>query len=140
MVLPLKEITQAEIKDLGSADMSQLEDAFSLDRGDIESFSYVKSEDIMNVREILVIKVKAGVDAKKIAEAVDKAAAFKSYKSVTKEELGHSAKYIHIESTAWTLVVNTALLLVFFAFICWREKDLVKGVMNVVNSKILKKK
>ncbi len=49
-------------------------------------------------------------------------------------------KYIHIESTVWTLVVNTALLLVFFAFICWREKDLVKGVMSVVNSKILKKK
>ncbi len=49
-------------------------------------------------------------------------------------------KYIHIDSTVWTLVVNTCLLLVFFAFICWREKDLVKGVMNIVNSKILKKK
>ena len=41
-------------------------------------------------------------------------------------------KYIHIESTVWTLVVNTALLLVFFAFICWMEKDLVKGVMGLV--------
>ena len=40
--------------------------------------------------------------------------------------------YIHIESTVWTLVVNTALLLVFFAFICWMEKDLVKGVMGLV--------
>ena len=49
-------------------------------------------------------------------------------------------KYIHIESTVWTLVVNTGLLLVFFAFICWRETDLVRGVMKVVNSKILKKK
>jgi len=38
------------------------------------------------------------------------------------------------------LVVNTGLLLVFFAFICWMERDLVKGVMNIVNSKILKKK
>ena len=49
-------------------------------------------------------------------------------------------KNIHIESTVWTLVVNTGLLLVFFAFICWMEKDLVKSVMNVVNNKILKKK
>ena len=54
--------------------------------------------------------------------------------------LYYAQKYIHIENTALTLVVNTALLLVFVAFICWREKDLVKGVMNVVNSKILKKK
>ena len=49
-------------------------------------------------------------------------------------------KYIHIESSVWTLVINTGLLLVFFAFICWMEKDLVKGVMNIINSKILKKK
>ena len=48
-------------------------------------------------------------------------------------------KNIHIESTVWTLVVNTCLLLVFFAFICWREKDLVKGVTQIVHSKILKK-
>ena len=54
--------------------------------------------------------------------------------------LYYAQKYIRIENTALTLVVNTALLLVFVAFICWREKDLVKGVMNVVNSKILKKK
>lgn len=47
-------------------------------------------------------------------------------------------KYIHIESTVWTLVVNTALLLVFFAFICWREKDLVKGVVAFAKRKISK--
>jgi len=49
-------------------------------------------------------------------------------------------KYIHIESTVWTLVINTGLLLVFFAFICWREKDLTKAAINLVNSKVLKKK
>ena len=49
-------------------------------------------------------------------------------------------KNIHIESTIWTLVINTGLLLVFFTFICWKEKDLVNSVMHVVNSKILKKK
>lgn len=54
--------------------------------------------------------------------------------------LYYAQKYIHIENMALTLVVNTAFLLVFVAFICWMEKDLVKGVMNVVNSKILKKK
>ena len=47
-------------------------------------------------------------------------------------------KYIHIESTVWTLVVNTALLLVFFAFICWMEKDLVKGVVSFAKRKISK--
>ena len=44
-------------------------------------------------------------------------------------------KHIHIESTVWTLVVNTALLLVFFAFICWMEKDLVKGVLTMVKKR-----
>jgi len=45
-------------------------------------------------------------------------------------------KYIHIENTVLSLVVNTGLLLVFFAFICWREKDLVKGVVGLVRKKI----
>ena len=47
-------------------------------------------------------------------------------------------KYIQIESTVWTLVVNTGLLLVFVAFICWMERDLLKGVANVVRKKIRK--
>ena len=45
-------------------------------------------------------------------------------------------KYIHIENTVWTLVVNTGLLLVFFAFICWMEKDLVKGVLGWIKKRI----
>ena len=45
---------------------------------------------------------------------------------------------IHIESTVWTLVVNTVLLLVFVAFICWMENDLVKGIVSFVKRKILK--
>ena len=49
-------------------------------------------------------------------------------------------KYLPVERTAWTLVVNTGLLLLFVAFICWREKDLVRGVVNLVNGKILKKR
>ena len=52
--------------------------------------------------------------------------------------LFYAQKYIHIESTVWTLVVNTALLLVFFAFICWMEKDLVKGVVSFAKRKISK--
>lgn len=47
-------------------------------------------------------------------------------------------KSIHIEGTVLTLVVNTALLLVFFAFICWKERDLVKGVTTFVKRKIHK--
>ena len=44
-------------------------------------------------------------------------------------------KYIHIENTVLTLVVNTGLLMVFFAFICWREKDLVQGVVAWVKNR-----
>ena len=44
--------------------------------------------------------------------------------------LYYAQKFIHIENTVLTLVVNTALLLVFFAFICWKEKDLVQGVLG----------
>ena len=47
-------------------------------------------------------------------------------------------KNIHIESTVWTLVVNTGLLLVFVAFICWMEKDLVKGIVSFAKRKISK--
>ena len=47
---------------------------------------------------------------------------------------------LHFESKALTLVVNTVFLLVFVAFLCWKEKDLVKAVTQLVNSKILKKK
>ena len=49
-------------------------------------------------------------------------------------------EYIHIASTTWTLVVNTGLLMVFIAFIFWMEKDLMKGVVRIVNNKILKRK
>ena len=49
-------------------------------------------------------------------------------------------RYLHFESKVLTLVFNTVLLLVFAAFICWKEKDLVKAVTQLVNSKILKKK
>ena len=47
---------------------------------------------------------------------------------------------LHYESNPLTLFVNTVLLLGFAAFICWTEKDLVKAVTQLVNSKILKKK
>ena len=47
-------------------------------------------------------------------------------------------KNIHIESTVWTLIVNTGLLLVFVAFICWMEKDLVKGIVSFAKRKISK--
>jgi len=44
-------------------------------------------------------------------------------------------KYIHLNNTILTLLINTGLLLVFFAFICWREKDLVHGVMGWVRNR-----
>ena len=42
---------------------------------------------------------------------------------------------IHIDNTVLTLLVNTGVLLVFFAFICWREKDLVNAVMEKVRKR-----
>ena len=44
-------------------------------------------------------------------------------------------KSIHIDNTALTLVVNTVLLLVFVATICWMERDLVKGVVSIIKKK-----
>ena len=52
--------------------------------------------------------------------------------------LYYAQKYIHIENTALTMVVNTVLLLVFVAFICWMEKDLVKGIVSFAKRKISK--
>ena len=49
--------------------------------------------------------------------------------------LYYAQKGIHIESTVLTLVVNTTLLLLFFAFICWREKDLVRGVLGWIRKR-----
>ena len=60
------------------------------------------------------------------------------YLSVT-IALFYAQKFIHIESMAWTLVVNTILLLVFVAVICVVEKDLVRGIVGFVKTKILKK-
>jgi O-antigen/teichoic acid export membrane protein len=47
-------------------------------------------------------------------------------------------KYIQIDSNVWTLVINTTLLLVFFVFICWKEKDLVNGIVSFAKRKISK--
>ena len=44
-------------------------------------------------------------------------------------------KSIHLESTVLTLVVNTGLLLVFVAFICWMERDLVKGLTGMLTKR-----
>jgi O-antigen/teichoic acid export membrane protein len=44
-------------------------------------------------------------------------------------------KAIHFESIALTLVINTALLLVFVAAICFFEKDLVKGLLGVIKKR-----
>lgn len=66
-------VADTEIKELTEGDISHLEEAFGIERADIDSFGYLRSEDIMNVRELAVIKVKEGVDAKKIADTVNKA-------------------------------------------------------------------
>ena len=44
-------------------------------------------------------------------------------------------KSLHFNNTILTLVVNTALMLVFVAAICWMERDLIKGVMNIIKKK-----
>ena len=44
-------------------------------------------------------------------------------------------KVIHINNTVLSLVVNTALMLVFVAAICWFERDLLKGVLNIVKKR-----
>ena len=44
-------------------------------------------------------------------------------------------KYLHFNNTWLTLVVNTALLLVFVAAICLMERDLIKGVVSFVTKR-----
>lgn len=39
-------------------------------------------------------------------------------------------KHIRIDNSVWTLVVNTGLLLIFVAFICWKERDLMKAIVG----------
>ena len=45
-------------------------------------------------------------------------------------------KNLHFDTTILTLVVNTLLLLVFVAAICWFERDLVKSVTGFVRKKL----
>ncbi len=47
-------------------------------------------------------------------------------------------KAIHIDNLFLTLVVNTLLLLVYFAFICWKERDLVTSLLSLVKNKLHK--
>ena len=49
--------------------------------------------------------------------------------------LYYAQKYIHIDNTVLTLVVNTGLLRVFVAFICWMEKDLVQAVLGLIKKR-----
>ena len=44
-------------------------------------------------------------------------------------------KYIPTGNPVLTLVVNTGLLLIFVAFICWREKDLVQSAIQQVKKR-----
>ena len=44
-------------------------------------------------------------------------------------------KYVHTANTTWALVFNTGLLLIFFAFIWWRERDLVQGLLGMLKKK-----
>ena len=44
-------------------------------------------------------------------------------------------KYLHFNNTWLTLVVNTALLLVFVAAICLMERDLIRGVVSFVTKR-----
>lgn len=61
-------------ENLQSFDELRLTEQFGFDTGELESWAYYGSEDIMNVREILVIKVKDGIDSRALAEIIDKRA------------------------------------------------------------------
>ncbi len=49
--------------------------------------------------------------------------------------LFYAQKYISIDNTLWKLVVNIGLLSAFFVFVCWKEKDLVKGTIGLMKKK-----
>ncbi len=55
-------------------DEGRFEEEFGLDADTIESWAFIGSEDVMDVREILVIKLREGTDGEEIISAVEKRA------------------------------------------------------------------
>ena len=76
-------------------------DTFEYSFKEIDPDTGESLEIVFSVREIRVVSYNPALAEKQRAEikkAADKAAAFKSYKSIAREELGHCAKYITIDS------------------------------------------
>lgn len=61
-------------ENLQSFDEARLTEQFGFNSDEFDSWAYYGSEDIMNVREILVIKLKEGADSQAVADIIDKRA------------------------------------------------------------------
>lgn len=53
---------------------TRLKDEFGFDAEDFESWAFIGSEDIMDVREILVLRLKKGADTKEYTSVIEKRA------------------------------------------------------------------
>ena len=61
-----------EIKGLKKQKEMQLKKELSLDAGEFDGVYFIKSDDVMDVREILIIKLKEGQSAEGAKEKIEK--------------------------------------------------------------------
>lgn len=70
-----QEVTESvSAEGLEAFDEARLSEQFGFSEDDLDSFAYYGSQDIMNVREILVLKLNEGTDGKALTEVIEKRA------------------------------------------------------------------
>lgn len=71
----IQEVTESvSVEGLEEFDKARLSEQFGFSEEYIDSFAYYGSQDIMNVREILVLKLKEGTDGTALTEIIEKRA------------------------------------------------------------------
>lgn len=64
--------TEINIDELSSFKKNKVKEDFGIDFQDIDSFVYYASDSIMNVDELLIIKLKEGIKADAVTEKIEK--------------------------------------------------------------------
>ncbi len=75
---------EINVKDLKSYEKNKIQEEFGIEFQDIDSYAYYASDSVMNVEELLVIKLKEGVKSDSITEKIqqrvkDKQVLFEGY-------------------------------------------------------------
>lgn len=62
---------EINVEDLKSYEKNKIQEEFGIEFQDIDSYAYYASDSVMNVEELLVIKLKEGVKADSITEKIE---------------------------------------------------------------------